>query len=162
WQPVNWKYLSRTTNPKRFVPVLLANSSCSAGSRVKCSASSWGVKYWRIVPFLSQGGWATNEGFWPTVTLPPDLATCVGHDSATSHASINVPAPSLQQGLWHRPEGAAYADWLCAGVYPGAELCPPVRRAGAELLYQGVSRGRQRGKSSPSGAHGYPRVSARG
>ena len=67
-----------------------------------------------------------TQGFWPTVALPPDLAAFVGHDSATSRASINVPAPILRQGLWHRPEGASYADWLCAGVHPGSELRAPV------------------------------------
>src|SRR6266542_2456662 len=105
-------------------------------------------------------GPATNEGFWRTVALPPDLATFVGHDSATSRASINVPAPILRQGLWHRPAGASYADWLCAGVHPGAELRAPMRRAGAERLYQSISRGGERGESRPPGAHGNPRVSA--
>src|SRR5262249_35646384 len=105
-------------------------------------------------------GWARNEGFWPTVALPPDLAPWVGHDGATSRASINVPAPILRQGLWHRPEGAAYADWLCTGSHPRAELCTPVRRTGAEWLCQSVLRGCQRGESRPSGAHGSPRVSA--
>src|SRR5713101_5596911 len=138
-RPSHWQYLKRTTNPKRFTPLLFASKPCSWGSIVKWSVSSWGVKYWRIATSSWGVGCARNEGFWPTVALPPDLASFVRHDSATSRASINLPAPILRQGLWHRPEGASYADWLCAGVHPGAELRAAARRAGAERLYQGVS-----------------------
>lgn len=109
---------------------------------------------------LLLGGGVPETGCWCTVALPPDLAALVGPESATSRASITVPAPILRSGFWHRPAGASAADWLGAGGHPGAEGGAPGRRAGAERLYQGVSRGRPRGASRPPGAPGTPRVSA--
>src|SRR5712691_4785501 len=70
------------------------------------------------------------------------------------------PIPS-DRGCGTGQKEAPHADWLCAGVHPGAELHAPARGAGAERLCQGVCRGGEWGKGGTPGPHRGPRVCAR-
>ncbi len=89
---------------------------------------------------LLLGGGVPETGCWCTVALPPDLAALVGPESATSRASITVPAPILRSGFWHRPAGASAADWLGAGGHPALQG-DALEQSGCTKGFPEVARG---------------------
>ena len=81
---------------------------------------------------------------------------------ATSRAPINVPVPTLWEGLWHQEKGAPHASWLCASLNTGPKLHAPARHTGAEWLCEGISGSREWGENRTPSPGCRTRVGASG